>query len=117
MYSGQLEAMRQYLATQNIGLVFNGYPTHQRIGQIHLPTTVGAISLAELGAMASKMDISTVSLLPFFRETGLTKEELYHLPYDGHANKAGYVLQAKALRPIIRDAIQAIPQASRPPLP
>lgn len=117
MYSSQLETMRQYLASQNIRLVFNGYPTHQRIGTDTFTDNRQRDQLGRAEAMARKMGISTVSLLPSFRETGLTKEELYHLPYDGHANKNGYVLQAKALYPNIRETIQAMPRASQPLLP
>ena len=117
MYSIQLETMRQYLVSQNIRLVFNGYPTHQGIGT---DTFTGDRERDQLGraeAMARKMDIPTVSLLPSFRETGLPKEGLYHLPYDGHANKAGYPLQANALLPAIRDTIREVTHASQPPLP
>lgn len=117
MYSSQLETMRQYLANQNIQLVFNGYPTHQRIRADTFTDNRQRDQLGRAEAMARKMGISTVSLLPSFRETGLTKEELYHLPYDGHANKNGYVLQAKALYPNIRETIQAMPRASQPLLP
>lgn len=117
MYASQLETMRQYLVSHNIRLAFNGYPTHQRIGADTFTDNRQRDQLGRAEAMARKMGISTVSLLPSFRETGLTKEELYHLPYDGHANKRGYVLQAKVLHPIIRDIIELIPRASRPPLP
>lgn len=117
MYSAQLETMRQYLTSQNIRLVFNGYPTHQRIGADTFTDSRGRDQLGRAEVMARKMDISTVSVLPSFRETKLTKEELYHLPYDGHASKTGYVLQARALWPTIRDTIQAMSQASRSPHP
>jgi len=117
MYARQLETMRQYLANQNIQMIFNGYPTHQRIGADTFTHNRHRDQLGRAEAMAREMGLPTVSLLPSFRESGLTKEELYHLPYDGHANKRGYVVQAKALHPAIRDAIQAMPQASQSLLP
>jgi lysophospholipase L1-like esterase len=116
-YASQLETMRQYLASRNIRLIFNGYPTHQRIGTDTFTENRGRDQLGRAEAMARKMDIPTVSTLPFFRETKLTKEELYHLPYDGHANKNGYIVQAKALYPTLRDAVESLHRATRPVLP
>jgi hypothetical protein len=116
-YSSQLETMRQYLASQNVRLVFNGYPTHQRIGADTFSDNRERDRLGRAEAMARKMGISTVSTLPSFRETGLSKEALYHLPYDGHANKNGYLVQAKVLYPTLRDAVESLHRASPPILP
>ncbi|MCC6141776.1 MAG: hypothetical protein IT389_14285 [Nitrospira sp.] len=116
-YSHHLETMLQALSSKSIPLIFNGYPTHQRIGADTFTDDRSRIQLSRAETLARNMGIPTVSLLPSFRETGLTKEELYHLPYDGHANKMGYLVQAQALLPAIREAIQKIrntPPAFRP---
>ncbi len=116
-YSHHLETMRQTLSNRNIRLIFNGYPTHQRIGADTFTDDRSRVQLNRAETLASDMGIPTVSLLPSFRETGLTKEELYHLPYDGHANKMGYQVQAHALLPAVRASIQdlhTISQVARP---
>lgn len=107
-YSDHLDAMRQTLAGKNIRLLFNGYPTHQRIGADTFTDDRGRAQLSRAESLARNMGIPTVSLLPSYRETGLTKEELYHLPYDGHANKMGYLIQATALLPAVRESIKEI---------
>jgi len=116
-YSHHLELMLQSLSSRNIRFIFNGYPTHQRIGADTFTDDRSRVQLSRAEALARNMGITTVSILPSFRETGLTKEELYHLPYDGHANRRGYLIQAKALLPAVRESIQEvrnISPASRP---
>jgi len=107
-YSRHLEALLHTLTDRHIRVIFNGYPTHQRIGVDTFTDDRSRVQLNRAEALAKSMRITTVSLLPSFRETGLTKEELYHLPYDGHANKRGYLIQATALLPASREAIQAV---------
>lgn len=107
-YSRQMETMIQSLSGRNIRFIFNGYPTHQRIGADTFTDDRSRVQLSRAEALARSMGVTTVSLLPSFRETGLTKEELYHLPYDGHANKMGYLIQATALLPAAREAIRAV---------
>ena len=114
-YSHHLDAMRQTLSSRNIRMIFNGYPTHQRIGADTFTDDRSRVQLSRAEALARNMGIPTVSLLPSFRETGLTKEELYHLPYDGHANKMGYLVQAQALLPIVRESIQAVRNSAPAP--
>lgn len=114
-YSRHLEAMFQSLSSRNIHFVFNGYPTHQRIGADTFADDRSRVQLSRAEALARSMGITTVSLLPSFRETGLTKEALYHLPYDGHANKMGYLVQAQALLPAVRESIQAVRNSAPAP--
>lgn len=116
-YSLHLETMLQYLSSRNIRFIFNGYPTHQRIGPDTFTDDRSRVQLNRAEALARSMGITTVSLLPAFQETGLTKEELYHLPYAGHANRRGYLIQAKALLSAVRESTQEVRNvsaASRP---
>lgn len=106
-YARHLDIMRQYLSSRHIRFIFNGYPTHQRIGTDTFTDDRSRAQLDRAETLARGMGITTVSLLPSFRETGLSKEALYHLPYDGHANKMGYQIQAAALLPAVQEAIQA----------
>ncbi|MEQ1626441.1 MAG: GDSL-type esterase/lipase family protein [Nitrospira sp.] len=111
-YSHHLEIMLQSLSSRNVRFIFNGYPTHQRIGADTFTDDRSRVQLSRAEALARNMGITTVSLLPSFRETRLTKEELYHLPYDGHANRMGYLIQAKALLPAVRESIQEVRNSS-----
>lgn len=110
LYAAELKEMQRFLTDRRIRLLFNVYPTHQRIG---VPTPMEsrqAIQLQRVQDLARSIGIPTVETLPWFARSGRTKEDLYHLPYDGHANGNGYRVQAAALLPAVRDDVIAVVQ-------
>lgn len=114
-YGDYLDELKRYLAERRIELVFNVFPTHQRIGAMTITDRDLLVQLERAEAMAQAKGIRTVEVLPTFLRSGLGKEELYLLPYDGHANKNGYRLQATALLPAVRDAVhRAMPRFQAP---
>ncbi len=117
LYADRLKDMQQYLATKHIRLIFNAYPTHQRIGTDTFTTERDRERLGHVESLAREMNISTVSILPVFQETGLSKEALYHLPYDGHGRKTGYLLQAQALLPTVLETLRSTPSDPHAALP
>lgn len=109
-YSDQLEAMRQYLNDRKVRLLFNAFPTHQRIGPAAEMDRDLSSQLERVELLARRKGIQTIEILPAFLQSGFTKEDLYLLPYDGHANMNGYRLQAAALLPALREAVVAVIQ-------
>lgn len=107
-YSEHLDTMVTYLAERNIRLLFNVFPSHHRIGSVTMTDRNMLAQLERIETFVRGKGISTIELLPSFLQSGLGKEDLYLLPYDGHANKVGYKLQATTLLPSVRTAVQAV---------
>jgi lysophospholipase L1-like esterase len=109
MYAEELRAMKKYLADRRVPLLFNVFPTHHRIGKDTLTDKELQVQLPRAEAMARAQGIRTIEILPVFLQSGLGKTDLYLLPYDGHANKRGYRLQAEALLPSLRELVRPTP--------
>jgi len=108
LYADELKGVQHFLTDRRVHLLFNVYPTHQRIG---VPTPMEprqANQLQRAQDLARSMGIPTIETLSWFLHSGHTKEELYHLPYDGHANGNGYRLQTAALLPAVREYVVAV---------
>jgi hypothetical protein len=112
MYSEYLEAMRQSLARGNVRFLFNAFPAHHRIGTDTMLDEHLRGQIDRVEALARQKNIPTVSILPSFIQSGLQKEDLYHLPYDGHANHKGYYLHATALLPLVHTTVLGVMGAS-----
>ncbi|SLM49649.1 protein of unknown function [Nitrospira japonica] len=107
LYADTLRKMQRFLADRRVRFLFNVYPTHQRIG-VPTPMEPGQSSQVQrIQDLARSIGIPTVETLPWFVRSGYAKEELYHLPYDGHANGNGYRVQSAALLPAVRDYMAA----------
>jgi lysophospholipase L1-like esterase len=107
-YAAELKDMQRFLAERQVRFLFNAYPTHQRIG---VPTPMDSrqeTQLQRVQDLARSLGIPTIETLPFFVRSGHTKEDLYHLPYDGHANGKGYRIQTGALLSAVRDNVVAV---------
>jgi hypothetical protein len=113
MYSNHLDIMQQYLEDRNVQFFFNAFPTHHRIGTVTMTDETMLAQLGRAEALARKKGIQTIEILPSFFRSGLGKEDLYLLPYDGHAKEISFRLQATVLLPSIRAAIEELAR-SRP---
>jgi lysophospholipase L1-like esterase len=105
-YADHLKTMKNYLEERQVPFVFNVFPTHHRIGADTMTDATMRAQLERVEALAKSLGIRTVEVLPTFLRSGLGKQDLYLLPYDGHSNKNGYRLQALALLPSLHELIQ-----------
>lgn len=105
-YAANLDRMHEYLSARNVPLVFDAFPTHHRIPPVSISDDMRD-QLERVERLATDQGILTIPILPAFLESGLSKEELYLLPYDGHANARANELQAQALLPGIETVVRA----------
>jgi hypothetical protein len=105
-YADYLNQMKSYLEEQGVLFVFNAFPTHHRIGKDTLLRWPMSDQLNRVEQLARAMGIPTIDMLKPLQNSKLPKDELYLLPYDGHASRKGYFIQAKAVFEVLRDDVQ-----------
>lgn len=105
-YEDYLGQMKQFLEERRIRFVFSAFPTHHRIGNDILLGWPMSDRLNRIEQLARAMGIPTINILKPLQNSMLSKDELYLLPYDGHASKKGYFIQAKAVFEFLRDDVQ-----------
>ncbi len=110
-YSDHLDAVQRFLREKNVRLIFNAYPTHQRIEPLVAMDQNLTAQLDRVVSLSRAKGIETVEILPTFRRSGLKKEDIYLLPYDGHGKVTSYRLQAEALFPVVRAAVERVMDA------
>lgn len=107
-YADYLNQMKSYLEEQGVMFVFNAFPTHHRIGKNAGMNGPMAKQLDRVEGLARSMGIRTISILQPFQISMLTTNELYLLPYDGHASKKGHLIQANTVFESIRNDVVKI---------
>jgi lysophospholipase L1-like esterase len=95
-YASAVVGIRDLLAARGSDFAFATYPSHLTL--LGKSRNVGAPVLAALRARG----IEGLDLTPALRESGLSLEELYLLPWDGHPAPAGYATVAPVLAEPLR---------------
>lgn len=112
LYATRLSQVSEYLHQQNVKFVFAVFPSHHTFSSDHpTGTACGVEDLIWVTNLARSMKLTTVNILSPLRKTGLKVEELYLLPYDGHASPRAYRIGAEAIAERIRTA-NLVPRAS-----
>lgn len=96
-YEDYLTQMKEFLDERRIRFLFNVFPTHYRISNPTVLSGPMAEQLNRAERLGSSLGITTIDILGPFQRSMLSKDELYLLPYDGHASKKGYLIQAEAV--------------------
>jgi len=96
-YEENLRAVRDLLASKRIALLLIAYPSNSDLapGDDDRPGT-------RLAAMASRLGVSYLDLLPAMRAAATSGEALYLLPADGHPSPAGHRAAARCVAEFVR---------------
>lgn len=98
LYAARLSEVSEYLHQQNVKFVFAIFPSHHTFSSDHPTGTArGVEDLIWATNLARSMKLTTVNILSPLRKAGLKVEDLYLLPYDGHASPKAYRIGAEAI--------------------
>ena len=92
-YAEEFRELARELSQRNTPLLMASYPSHLRL----IDEDVIFNHAEWLQALAGEQQVPFLDLQPEFRELGLPLEDLYFLPWDGHARPIGYRYAAHAL--------------------
>ncbi len=104
-YEDYLREMKQYLEQRGVRFVFNVFPSHHRIGKDSIIDGRLAEQLDRVEMLAGKMGVQTINILQPLQKSGLSKNELTFLPYDGHASRKAYFIQANTVFAFLREDV------------
>ena len=95
-YQKLLSEMKTYLEGLGIQFVFTIFPSNYRFQeQVNHNTVYPHLDRIELATR--RMGIDTINLMEPLRQTKMTRDELYLLPYDGHPSGLAYARAGEAI--------------------
>lgn len=98
-YAEEFSNLARELRNAGIPFVLVSYPSHLRIAD---PDAI--FNHAEfLERVAARNDVPLLDFLPALTATGLGLDDLYFLPWDGHARPIGYEVAGEALATWLRE--------------
>jgi hypothetical protein len=86
VYEGHLRSLATDLQNQGIPFVMLSYPSHLRM----LEPTVSVDHAEWLVALTEEIEIPFLDLLPVLDASEMAIDELFFIPWDGHARPIGY---------------------------
>ena len=100
-YARTVVEVRDELAGRRVAFVFATFPSWHRLARVAQPReTIGPLARA----LAAR-GVEAIDLTPALRATGLTENELYLLPHDGHPSARAYAIASEPLAERLRDVL------------
>lgn len=96
-YAKLLGDIHNFLQNRSIKLMFVILPSHHQIGERTEFSDLHDLRVKWLLNFAQQKGIPTVNILKVFKDSNLTKRQLYLLPYDGHHSAFAYDIVAKTI--------------------
>lgn len=107
-YEEQLKQMQLFLDEHSVYFMFAIFPSDHRIGKRSMTGGPHADRLDRIEKLANNLSIPTLNLLEPLQEAGLSRNELYLLPYDGHPSKVAYSVVANTIFEYVQDNVRGI---------
>ncbi|HSL69756.1 MAG TPA: SGNH/GDSL hydrolase family protein [Longimicrobiales bacterium] len=103
-YRADLVALRNRLAALRIPFLFAVYPSYFSVNGDSAAAVHQRTSAAWAVKTATSEGIPTTDFLPALRASGLSNEQLYLLPRDGHPSARGYAIAADVFADVLLNA-------------